>query len=117
MGAQMISNCVKAMIFLNSGKGASAKPIHANSGCVEELSSGAYAKSSATSICCRIESGAEASSSNSHSTAAVAATHAPMYAPYEQLGRNNNQTSCICGRKDVSDITVQCEVTFTTAPL
>ena len=61
---------------------------------------------------CRIESGAEASTSNSHSTAAIAATHAQMYAPYEKLGRNNNQTSCICGRTDVSDITVQCEVKF-----
>ena len=66
---------------------------------------------------CRIESGAEASSSNSYSAAAIAAPHPQMYAPYEQLGRNNNQTSCICGRTDVSDTTVQCEVIHTTAPI
>lgn len=58
---------------------------------------------------CRIESGAEASSSNSHSPAANAAAPTQMYPP-EQLGRNNNQTSCICGRTDVGGITIQCEV-------
>ncbi|KAL3142516.1 hypothetical protein ABBQ38_002838 [Trebouxia sp. C0009 RCD-2024] len=57
----------------------------------------------------RIESGAEASSSNSYSTAANAAAHTHMHAPAEQLGRNNNQTSCICGRTDVGGITIQCE--------
>lgn len=65
---------------------------------------------------CRIESGAEASSSNSHSTAAAAATHSQMNAPSEQLGRNNNQTSCICGRTDILDTTLQCEVVLPLHP-
>lgn len=58
----------------------------------------------------RIESGAEASTSSAYSAAASAAAHAQMYAPAEQVGRNNNQTSCICGKSDVGGITIQCEV-------
>lgn len=52
MGDQIISNCLKTMFFLNSGKGECAKLIHANSACVGELSSVVYVKLSARAVCC-----------------------------------------------------------------